>query len=79
MTKPFNVAAFRKNITKAIDGMSIGYSDPTDWVSTGSFALNYLVSGDFNKGIPLGKVTVLAGQSGCLPANATVKIRITKK
>ena len=44
--------------------MSIGFNDPTDWVSTGNFALNYLISGDFNKGIPLGKVTVFAGESG---------------
>jgi len=35
-----------------------------NWVSTGNFALNYLVSGDFNKGVPLGKVTVFAGESG---------------
>ena len=44
--------------------MSAGFHDPTDWISTGNFALNYLVSGDFNKGIPLGKVTVFAGESG---------------
>ena len=44
--------------------MSAGFNDPTDWVSTGNYALNYLVSGDFNKGIPLGKVTVFAGESG---------------
>ena len=44
--------------------MSIGFNDPTDWISTGNFALNYLISGDFNKGIPLGKVTVFAGESG---------------
>ena len=45
-------------------GLSIGFNDPTDWVSTGNFALNYLISADFNKGIPLGKVTVFAGESG---------------
>jgi RecA/RadA recombinase len=44
--------------------MSSGFNDPTDWVSTGSYALNYLISGDFNKGVPLGKVTVFAGESG---------------
>lgn len=44
--------------------MSIGFHDPTDWISTGNYALNYLISGDFNKGIPLGKVTVFAGESG---------------
>lgn len=64
MAKPFDLSKFRKDITKSIDGLSIGFNDPTDWVSTGSYALNYLISGDFNKGIPLGKVTVLAGESG---------------
>jgi RecA/RadA recombinase len=64
MAKPFDVSKFRKDITKSIDGLSIGFNDPTDWISTGSYALNYLISGDFYKGVPLGKVTVLAGESG---------------
>ena len=64
MVKPFDVTKFRKSITKSIDGLGIGFNDPTDWISTGNFALNYLISGDFNKGIPLGKVTVFAGESG---------------
>jgi len=62
MAKPFDVSKFRKNITKSIDGLSIGFNDPTDWVSTGNYALNYLISGDFHKGVPLGKVTVLVNQ-----------------
>jgi recombination protein RecA len=64
MVKPFDVSKFRKSITKSIDGVSIGFNDPTDWISTGSYALNYLISGNFHKGIPLGKVTVFAGESG---------------
>ena len=64
MGKPFDVSKFRKEISKSIDGLSIGFNDPTDWISTGNFALNYLISGDFNKGVPLGKVTVFAGESG---------------
>ena len=64
MTKPFDATKFRKSITKSIAGLGIGFNDPTDWVSTGNYALNYLISGDFNRGIPLGKVTVLAGESG---------------
>jgi len=64
MVKPFDVTKFRKSITKSIDGLGIGFNDPTDWISTGNYALNYLISGDFNKGIPLGKVTVFAGESG---------------
>jgi recombination protein RecA len=64
MTKPFDISKFRKSITKSIDGLSVGFKDPTDWISTGSYALNYLISGDFFKGIPLGKVTVFSGESG---------------
>ena len=64
MAKPFDVSKFRKEITKSIDGLSIGFNDPTDWISTGNYALNYLISGDFHKGVPLGKVTVFAGESG---------------
>ncbi len=62
MVKPFDISKFRKDITKSIDGLGIGFNDPTDWISTGNYALNYLVSGDFYKGIPLGKVTVFAGE-----------------
>jgi RecA/RadA recombinase len=64
MAKAFDISAFRKGITKSIEGLSVGFNDPTDWISTGSYALNYLISGDFNKGVPLGKVTVFAGESG---------------
>ena len=64
MAKSFDVSKFRKDLTKSISGMSSGFNDPTDWISTGSYALNYLISGDFHKGVPLGKVTVFAGESG---------------
>lgn len=64
MAKPFDVSKFRKTLTKSIDGLSFGFNDPTDWISTGSYSLNYLISGDFHKGVPLGKVTVFAGESG---------------
>ena len=64
MVKPFDVSKFRKEITKSIDGLSIGFNDPTDWISTGNYTLNYLISGDFFKGVPMGKVTVFAGESG---------------
>lgn len=64
MTKSFDISKFRKGLTKSIDGLGIGFNDPTDWISTGNYALNYLISGDFFKGVPLGKVTVFAGESG---------------
>ena len=64
MAKSFDISKFRKSITKSIDGLGIGFNDPTDWISTGNYALNYLISGHFNRGVPLGKVTVFAGESG---------------
>jgi recombination protein RecA len=64
MAKPFDISKFRKDLTKSIDGLSFGFNDPTDWISTGNYTLNYLISGDFHKGVPLGKVTVFAGESG---------------
>jgi RecA/RadA recombinase len=62
--KAFDPTKFRTQLTKSISGMSAGFNDPTDWISTGNYALNYLISGDFHKGVPLGKVSVFAGESG---------------
>ena len=62
--KAFDPTKFRTALTKSISGMSAGFNDPTDWISTGNFALNYLISGDFHRGVPMGKVTVFAGESG---------------
>ena len=64
MARPFDVSKFRKSITKAVPGLSVGFNDPDTWISTGNYTLNKLISGDFEKGIPLGKVSVLAGESG---------------
>lgn len=64
MQKPFDLTKFRTGLTKSITGISAGFHDPKDWISTGNYTLNYLISGDFNKGIPLGKVSVFAGESG---------------
>tara|TARA_R110000823_G_scaffold32114_4_gene90728 strand:- start:1769 stop:2869 length:1101 start_codon:yes stop_codon:yes gene_type:complete len=63
-TRPFDVSKFRKDLTKSIPGIGFGYNDPTDWISTGNYALNYRISGDFYGGVPLGKVTCFAGESG---------------
>jgi recombination protein RecA len=62
--RAFDVSKFRKGITKSVKGLSVGFRDPKTWISTGNFTLNKLISGDFNKGVPLGKVTMFAGESG---------------
>lgn len=56
-----------KNSTASVKkntGVSVGFHDPDTWVSTGNFALNYRISGYFERGIPLGKVAMFAGESG---------------
>lgn len=62
--KPYDLSKFRKSVTKSIPGLTYGFHDPETWISTGSYTLNYLISGDFTRGIPLGKVTMVAGDSG---------------
>jgi len=64
MTKAFDISKFRKSLTKAVPNMALGFNDPTDWISTGNYVLNYRISGDFFKGVPMGKVTMFAGESG---------------
>jgi len=64
MAKAFDVSKFRKSITKSVAGLSVGFRDPDTWISTGNYTLNKLISNDFNKGVPLGKVTMFAGESG---------------
>jgi recombination protein RecA len=62
--RPFDLAKFRTGISKSIPNVSAGFNDPKDWISTGNYTLNYLISGNFRNGIPLGKVSVFAGESG---------------
>jgi recombination protein RecA len=64
MAKAFDVVKFRKGITKSVKGLSVGFRDPKTWISTGNYTLNRLISGNFNRGVPLGKVTMFAGESG---------------
>jgi RecA/RadA recombinase len=62
--KPFDLSKFRRDLTKSIPGISLGFHDPKHWIDSGNYALNYGISGNFRRGIPLGKVTMFAGQSG---------------
>jgi len=61
--KPLDLSKFRNKAGK-IDGISIGFHDPKTWISMGNYTLNYLTSGQFNRGIPLSQITMLAGESG---------------
>lgn len=63
--KPMDLSKFRKSITKTLPSISSGFRDPSFWIDTGSYVLNYIISGDFHKGMPLdGKFNLLVGPSG---------------
>lgn len=61
--KPLDMSKFRKEQNKKLS-IKDGFFDPITWVSTGNFALNKMISNDFQGGIPIGSVTCFAGESG---------------
>jgi len=54
---------FKKEVAK-LDTVGVGIKTTEEWLSTGNYALNRALSGDFKKGIPLSKLTLFAGPSG---------------
>lgn len=68
--KEFNVKDFLsktkiKGLEKASTLPESDFSNVTEWISTGSYALNKVLSGSYFKGIARGRITGLAGESGC--------------
>ena len=64
---------FRKVMTKQ-ESIITDFSPPRYWYSVGNLAVNSLISGSFKKGIPQGRITCLAGPSGCLPPDEKVSV-----
>lgn len=54
------------------------YGDVSNWISTGSLALNRILSGSIKKGIPSGRVVVISGENSCAPATQHVVILYKK-
>lgn len=54
---------FKKEVAK-LDTVGVGLKEITDWLSTGNYALNRALSGDYKKGVPLSRITLMAGPSG---------------
>lgn len=53
---------FKKEIEK-LENVTTNFRPPTHWYTTGNYAVNKILSGDFHRGIPQGRVTILAGPS----------------
>lgn len=78
--KPIDLSKLQKTMKKSSSNISVGFSDPKTWIHTGNYGLNFRISGDFKKGFPLeGKMTLIAGESGCLPETAIVEIKLIEK
>lgn len=55
--------AFRKSVAK-METVAIGVRTVSEWLSSGNYALNYSLTGDWNKFVPMGRSTALVGPSG---------------
>ena len=64
MGKTYDISKLRKGLTKSISGIGTGFHNPDVWLNTGCYVLNYIISADFNRGVPLDKITMFAGSSG---------------
>lgn len=61
-----NLKNFLKKLSEETGAVSFTeskYGDINNWISTGSYALNRIISGSIYKGIPSGRVVILGGAS----------------
>src|SRR5210317_142317 len=60
------LSSFIKDLRKSTGSESFSsskYGTVQEWIDTGDFGLNRIISGSIRKGIPTGRVIVLAGES----------------
>lgn len=67
--------AFRKSVGST-DAAESAMAQVTEYLDSGSYAINRVLTGDINKGFPMGRITTIYGESGSgkslLAANAIV-------
>lgn len=68
---------FKKKVAK-MDDVITSFAPPSFWFSSGNYALNKIFSGSYYHAFPQGRITALAGPSGCLPASETVNVYVFK-
>src|ERR1017187_2619363 len=61
MMLPF-LKTFRKQLD-AIENVSTDFRPPLYFFNTGNYAINRILSGDYFRGIPQGRISLLAGPS----------------
>lgn len=50
------------------------YGIVKEWISTGDYGLNRVISGSMFKGVPSGRVVLVGGESQCTPSDQRVRI-----
>lgn len=71
----FNLSSLKKKI--ALQTLSESdLIDPKDYISTGNYAVNKIISGSMFKGIPSNRITTFYGESGCVPMTTKVYVMI---
>lgn len=68
---------FKKEVAK-LDTVGVGIRDTEEWLSSGNYALNRIMSGSYFNCFPMSKLSLLAGPSGCLPAAEKINVYVFK-
>ena len=60
-----DISKITKALKKNNEGLTVGFQSPVHWLSTGCYALNWMLTRDFTRGLPLdGKINMFCGDSG---------------
>jgi RecA/RadA recombinase len=62
MSLPF-LKDFKRTLEK-LENVTTDFRPPSHWYSTGNYAANKILSGDYRRGVPQGRISILAGPSG---------------
>ena len=58
------LSKLRKDIEKKYDDVIVDLAEPKEWLHSGNYVLNHILSGEFGKGYPAGRITQVFGVSG---------------
>lgn len=67
----------RKEVRKKVDAVSFAdskYSQISDWINTGDYGINRIISGSVYKGLPSGRVTIFGGEHSTGKSYVSAKI-----
>ena len=71
----FNSSALKKKIQIS----AINESDmikPRDFISTGVYSVNKIISGSMFKGVPTNRITTFYGESGCVNGETNIYVLV---